>query len=40
MDELNDVAVDETGLGGEMLVDVSCEMGGKVSGRPTSDGRP
>jgi hypothetical protein len=40
MDELNDVAVDETGLGGEMLVDVSCEMGGKVSGGAAADGLP
>jgi hypothetical protein len=40
MDELDDVAVDETGLGGGMLVDVPCEMGGKVTGEPAADGRP
>lgn len=36
MDELVDVAVDDTGLGGGILVDVPCEMGGG----PAGDGRP
>jgi hypothetical protein len=40
MDELDDVAVDETGPGGGILVDVPCEMGGKVTGGPAGDGRP
>jgi len=42
LDELDDapVAVDETGLGGGILVDVPCEMGGKVTGGPAADGRP
>jgi len=40
MDELDDVAVDETGLGGGILVDVPCEIGGKVTGGPAADGRP
>jgi hypothetical protein len=40
MDGLDDVAVDETVLGGGMLVDVPCEMGGKVTGGPAADGRP
>jgi hypothetical protein len=40
MDELDEVAVDETGLGGGMLVDVPCEMGGKVRGGAAADGLP
>jgi hypothetical protein len=40
MDGLDDVAVDEKVLGGGMLVDVPCEMGGKVTGGPAADGRP
>jgi hypothetical protein len=40
MDELDDVAVDETGLGGGILVDVPCEMGGKVTDETAGDGRP
>jgi hypothetical protein len=42
MDELDNaaVAVDETGLDGGILVDVPCEIGGKVIGGPAADGRP
>ena len=40
MDELEDVAVDETAPGEGILVDVPCEMGGKVTGGPAADGRP
>ena len=40
MDGLDAVAVDETVLGGGMLVDVPCEMCGKVTGGPAADGRP
>jgi hypothetical protein len=37
MDELDDVAVDETGLGRGILDDVPCEIGGKVTDGPAAD---
>ena len=39
-DAIGDVTVDETGMDEGMLVDDPCDMGGKVTGGPATDGRP
>jgi len=40
MDGPDDGAVEEMAPGGGILVDVPCEIGGKVTGGPAADGRP